>query len=159
MSEVERKVGYWAPTWEPRYEFEKKIYAGLSMPVPADGYLGSEEHRRFCKLLGMMEMEVYKYALAHLENRNYRLQQMMERPSHAQMAISEDTPKAEIHQYRGSSDCRCCRQRNGSREYVFRFEGIKWVWPEGYRHYIEEHGVEPDASFRLMIYAYFGITP
>ena len=49
--------------------------------------------------------------------------------------------------YRGSSSCRLCGQKNGH-------EGLRlerWEWPAGYRHYIAEHGVRPSAAFQAFI--------
>lgn len=42
-------------------------------------------------------------------------------------------------QWRGSSGCRVCGVRNGSR----CFSHGEFVWPEGYWHYVLEHGVRP----------------
>jgi hypothetical protein len=41
--------------------------------------------------------------------------------------------------YRGSSSCRVCECHNGSRDF---FRG-PFVYPEGYLHYITEHGFRP----------------
>lgn len=45
--------------------------------------------------------------------------------------------------YRGFSVCRICRKPNGNEEYA----GGGWRWPQGYRHYIEEHNVQPSPEF------------
>lgn len=45
--------------------------------------------------------------------------------------------------YRGSSRCRICGSLNGSTE---RTDG-RYLWPEGYAHYISEHGVKPPQGF------------
>lgn len=44
-----------------------------------------------------------------------------------------------IESYRGSNRCRVCGVRNGSHEY---FKG-PFRYPEGYVHYLEEHGFKP----------------
>lgn len=49
--------------------------------------------------------------------------------------------------YRGSSQCRCCGQSNGSHEYRY----LGWTWPEGYFHYLSEHNVRPDEGFKHFI--------
>lgn len=49
--------------------------------------------------------------------------------------------------YRGFSTCRCCKQPNGSSEYVH----AGWTWPSGFKHYIEEHRVRPSLAFEEMI--------
>lgn len=47
-------------------------------------------------------------------------------------------------QYRGYSCCRLCDfEYNGSKEYAIG----KFVWPEGYLHYIEVHNVAIDEEF------------
>ncbi|WP_240644078.1 hypothetical protein [Antribacter gilvus] len=43
----------------------------------------------------------------------------------------------------GYSDCRFCGQRNGTLELT---DG-SFVWPEGLRHYLVEHGVRLPARF------------
>ncbi len=45
--------------------------------------------------------------------------------------------------YKGTSRCRLCGDRNGSREYVLN----GYVWPSGYLHYLEKHDIEPDKGF------------
>lgn len=51
---------------------------------------------------------------------------------------------AALTSWRGMSACRVCDLRsNGSRDH-FR-DGM--MWPEGYAHYIEAHGVRPPAAF------------
>jgi hypothetical protein len=47
--------------------------------------------------------------------------------------------------YMGYSNCRVCGKINGNEEYT---DG-KYVWPEGYLHYITEHNVIPPYSFIL----------
>lgn len=45
--------------------------------------------------------------------------------------------------YRGWSDCRICGVHNGSCDLT---DGT-YVWPEGFAHYIEKHGVKPPQHF------------
>ena len=45
--------------------------------------------------------------------------------------------------YRGWSDCRICGQNNGSSDFT---DGV-YVWPEGFAHYVREHGVKPPQPF------------
>jgi len=47
-------------------------------------------------------------------------------------------------QYRGSSDCRLCGKSNGSREWEVIRGDTKYLVPEGYVHYLEEHRVGYD---------------
>jgi hypothetical protein len=49
--------------------------------------------------------------------------------------------------YRGRSSCRLCGQINGR-------DGLRlerWEWPEGFRHYIVDHGVRPTAEFEAFV--------
>jgi len=48
-------------------------------------------------------------------------------------------PKFRSNQYRGSSTCRLCGRMNGSAD----FTDYTYVWPEGYLHYVRDHGVRP----------------
>ena len=43
----------------------------------------------------------------------------------------------------GYSWCRFCRCNNGDSDLT---DGV-WVWPEGFAHYLEEHGVKPPEDF------------
>lgn len=54
---------------------------------------------------------------------------------------------ASFRAFLGYSKCRCCGKLNGTQEYSYG----GWVWPVGYRHYIEEHKVRPTISFILFI--------
>lgn len=45
--------------------------------------------------------------------------------------------------YMGSSTCRICGESNGSKEYT---DGT-YRWPEGFAHYLLEHGVKPAQEF------------
>lgn len=50
--------------------------------------------------------------------------------------------------YRGCSHCRLCDQVNGNKEFSLG----KWVWPDGYMHYIKDHNVKPsDAFYKFVI--------
>ena len=46
-------------------------------------------------------------------------------------------------QYRGWSECRICGKHNGSCDMT---DGV-YTWPEGFAHYITEHGVRPPREF------------
>lgn len=45
--------------------------------------------------------------------------------------------------YFGDSTCRICSKQNGNAE---QSDGV-YLWPSGYVHYLEDHGVKPDVSF------------
>lgn len=55
--------------------------------------------------------------------------------------------KAKIKSYMGYSQCRICEKLNGTKTYY----NETFAWPEGLQHYIEEHGVQPSASFVLHV--------
>jgi hypothetical protein len=48
-------------------------------------------------------------------------------------------PKFEGTHYRGTSRCRLCGKMNGSADYS---DGT-YTWPQGYAHYVRDHGVRP----------------
>ena len=52
--------------------------------------------------------------------------------------------RGRVHeQWMGWSDCRLCGKSNGTKCLT---DGV-FVWPEGFAHYVEAHGVRPDATF------------
>lgn len=56
--------------------------------------------------------------------------------------------------YKGCSPCRCCdEERNGSGEFICTALKSEWVWPSGFRHYIEVHNVRPSVAFQEFILA------
>lgn len=52
-----------------------------------------------------------------------------------------------LYWWRGSSRCRFCDIRNGSR---CQSDGT-YVWPSGFSHYLLEHGVKPPQEFILHV--------
>ncbi len=58
-------------------------------------------------------------------------------------ALDKAEASARTVAYKGFSICRCCGRINGSRE--FSYKG--WSWPEGFRHYIEDHNIVPSFKF------------
>jgi hypothetical protein len=48
-----------------------------------------------------------------------------------------------LAQYRGISMCRLCGKMNGSKD----LGDERYVWPQGYFHYIEAHFVKPPQHF------------
>jgi hypothetical protein len=52
--------------------------------------------------------------------------------------------KAHVESYFGCSTCRICGEDNGCLEYAYD----KFIWPEGYIHYIKDHHVEIDKEFK-----------
>jgi hypothetical protein len=47
----------------------------------------------------------------------------------------------------GHSTCRICGEQNGNETYYTDL----FAWPQGFKHYIKEHGVKPSAAFVLHI--------
>lgn len=56
--------------------------------------------------------------------------------------------------YRGWSNCRICGESNGSGEFHFidKESKVEYVWPEGYRHYLDKHNVEPNQKLLKLIH-------
>lgn len=46
----------------------------------------------------------------------------------------------------GYSVCRCCRLSGPAMGSAERTDG-EWLWPEGFGHYVEQHGVRPPDEF------------
>jgi hypothetical protein len=61
--------------------------------------------------------------------------------------ILKEYRKIEFLQTKGYSRCRICNERNGSCEYVFTYRNKKYRFPEGLRHYYENHNVQPTNEF------------
>jgi hypothetical protein len=53
--------------------------------------------------------------------------------------------------YKGWSNCRICGRMNGSEEYVFRINGVKFRFPSGLMHYYTDHNVKPSPEFKAAI--------
>lgn len=62
-------------------------------------------------------------------------------------ALIKKQSKAGVKRYRGWSTCRLCGEHNGSTEYV----ASGWVWPVGFKHYVEKHNVRPSLAFQEFI--------
>lgn len=59
----------------------------------------------------------------------------------------------DVHEYREASTCRICGAPNGNKEFVFG--GLQgFIWPSGYKHYLDAHHVEPDREFQQFIRAW-----
>jgi hypothetical protein len=70
------------------------------------------------------------------------------RPSPTQAVFLEKLTKleskAQKRHFKGWSNCRLCKKPNGSSEFTLK----GWRWPEGYRHYIQDHNVRPSPEFK-----------
>lgn len=47
------------------------------------------------------------------------------------------------HKFYAFSTCRCCGQVNGDTHY----QHGRFIWPDGFRHYIEVHNIKPSDVF------------
>lgn len=54
---------------------------------------------------------------------------------------------ATIIDFMGYSNCRLCGKQNGASEYTLEH----WTWPEGFEHYVLEHGIRPSLHFERFI--------
>lgn len=62
--------------------------------------------------------------------------------------LTEIEGKLYKQRYMGFSVCRCCGANLGSGEYTLGdIDKPHWVWPEGFKHYIEVHNVRPSDRF------------
>lgn len=61
--------------------------------------------------------------------------------------VESKIPPDPMHCFLGWSDCRICGCMNGTMEY----ELYDWLWPEGFKHYIEKHNVKPSEDFIAFI--------
>jgi len=69
--------------------------------------------------------------------------------------LDKKLPQAENLKFMGYSKCRCCGQNNGTSEFIFN----GWAWPQGFRHYVVDHRVEPSKDFEAFIAKlYFRLT-
>jgi len=59
-----------------------------------------------------------------------------------------------VRSYRGCSTCRFCQKDNGSQEYVIHYQGMTYIIPFGYFHYLTEHNIKIDARL-VNIVGYF----
>ena len=55
--------------------------------------------------------------------------------------------KAKVVYARGYSPCRICKKNNCCGEFTYK----GFVWPEGYSHYLRDHGVAVDPDFKQMV--------
>ena len=51
----------------------------------------------------------------------------------------------------GVSSCRLCGKNNGMSTYIVPNDGITYVWPSGYMHYLKDHNVIASDGFRQFI--------
>ena len=62
--------------------------------------------------------------------------------------MSNNSSESGIEHYRGYSPCRLCdKEDNGSAEFAFVVDKVRWLWPEGYMHYLRDHNVCPSDEF------------
>jgi hypothetical protein len=62
-------------------------------------------------------------------------------------SLSSIEAVAERIAYRGYSKCRVCGCQNGHAS----FRLGQWEWPAGFRHYVEEHQIQPSREFMTFV--------
>lgn len=67
--------------------------------------------------------------------------------------IEQYHPDTQKFHAKGWSNCRCCEKKNGSVQFKLRALGVTWEWPNGFRHYVEDHNVRPSLAFQEWILA------
>jgi hypothetical protein len=67
--------------------------------------------------------------------------------AHLSAVESEAQSLASVVDFMGHSTCRLCGKQNGASEYTVEH----WTWPEGFQHYVLEHGVRPSPHFERFI--------
>ena len=146
MREGFRGEGFWASKHE--------LYP-LPTPKPNLQWLASDWQKFLSKLIVFEDSIMIPYLEAciaanekHKELLAQREEDRKTDPTLTYSAVPYDFPVEDrVVSFRGHSHCRLCGCANGSRE--FRVDG--WAWPEGFRHYVECHGVEPSPDFRAFI--------
>jgi len=60
----------------------------------------------------------------------------------------------------GHEVCKICGKKIGEDIYYIDYNGVAYVWPSGYKHYLTAHNVKPSASFLVsLVYAKKHILP
>jgi hypothetical protein len=118
-----KKAGFWWSEQNP----------DLPMPIAQAPWTGQSQ---FLQLLQCLEQKYMKCYREYVNQYNAHRTPAPVDPGH-------------VIAYRGWSTCRICGTHNGSRE--FHVDG--WQWPEGYRHYLSAHNVEPDPEFKAFVEA------
>lgn len=107
--------------------WHNKIEINDGLPIPVANEKPWKSQDLFLKALTLIESELLRVHAINIDNYNNH------RPLIEENVIS----------YRGFSFCRICEKTNCSREFLID----DWRWPEGFRHYIEQHSVKPSGEF------------
>lgn len=158
-----KRVGYWAWPWDTsqmgawQVYFESQ-YTGLPLPTPDLLYYNTPEQHAFVDKLNRIETGLcMAYEAAQ---RAYRAQmdEFADLPVNTRRSVGApqfDYDSQSVVEYKGYSACRVCGLRNGSMEYRLTMGDTTFVWPEGYIHYIRDHGVRPDPDFEAAVTAHY----
>jgi hypothetical protein len=145
MGELQMREGFWHSTYEPK----------LPKPRPDPTWSISDRQIFVEKLIAFEDSILVPYLDACIKsNQNYvaaqeqRDRDRIDNPELKHSTVTYEFPvEPRVASYRGSSTCRLCGQSNGSRE----FHVAGWIWPVGYRHYIEMHQVRPSLAFEEFV--------
>lgn len=129
----DRRVGFWRSESHPH----------MPVPIPGEPWEG-----KGLDLAALTAVEM------HYTNRYQEWQDRYAACVDAGTTLNESAPN-EVEEFKGFSTCRCCGIENGNREFVVR----GWRWPNGYRHYLTEHNVRPDARFMKAIWTMMKLVP
>lgn len=122
-----KKVGFWYSEHESE------------LPMPVAGIAPWQGQSDFMAVLAVIQLTMDNDAKA-----------VEYQPGPGHSRYTNDYPEAEVIQWRGWSTCRICDEPNGSKEYVLG----GFAWPQGYRHYLDKHNVEPDPEFSQFVKAF-----
>jgi hypothetical protein len=137
--------------WHHTYtsSIEKPAFIHLTCRLVAaydSDHIGTPEQRRFVKALRAREdalIEVFNAAVDEREaayEKGIKIAPLVWDYFHIDMA-------------RGCSHCHMCPTRRsvGNYEFDATLDGVKYIWPEKYAHYVEIHGMRPDPDFEKAI--------
>ncbi|BDD79705.1 hypothetical protein [Burkholderia phage FLC9] len=120
-----KKVGFWYSESEPE------------LPMPEAGITAWRGRSHYMAVLTALQLTMENDDKAA----NFK-------PGHSR--YQDEYPDADVHHYRGWSHCRICGEMNGTKEFVLG----GFTWPQGYRHYLSDHNVEPDPEFKAFLKAF-----
>jgi hypothetical protein len=161
-----KQVGFWAWPWDTSRmgafeEYFLSMYRGLRLPQSDSDYQGSCAQREFVTRLESVEKRLLaQYEAAWAEYKVW-LDDFSTRPVHERRQNTRkfDYDAQPVVEWKGYSPCRICELANGSVSYRLQIGDITFTWPEGYIHYIRDHGVRPDPDFERAINEHYEKLP
>lgn len=107
-------------------------------------YIGTSGHRRFVKALREREESLIAVFNAACDQRE-------DDYNNGLKVEPVDWTKFHINVFKHNRFCVFCRRSEGIYEFDATLDGVKYVWPEKYLHYVGVHGVRPDSEFERVI--------